>query len=248
MSYLELRGVTRRYTKGEHTVTPLERVDLDVETGEFLVLLGPSGTGKTTLLNLLAGIDRPDEGTVRVGDVDVGGTRASKLARWRARTVGYVFQRSHLVPVLTAYENVEMPLWLQRMSRAERHERVEVALAAVGLTDRARHLPKQLSGGEEQRVAQLSGGVEQRVAIARALVADPDLVVADEPTGSLDGESADGILTLLRRLNEERGKTIVMVTHDTRAASFATRVVRLDRGRLVPDELPVPAPFDGGAP
>ena len=223
MSFIEFRGVTRRYMKGGHAVTPLDDVTLDVEPGEFLVLLGPSGSGKTTLLNLLAGIDRPDGGTVHVGGQDVGGTRAARLARWRARTVGYIFQRAHLVPVLSAYENVEMPLWLQRLSRAERHRRVELALAAVGLTDRATHLPKQLSGGQEQRVA-----------IARALVADPELLVADEPTGSLDAESAGGILTLLERLNREQGKTIVMVTHDEDAARVGSRVYRLDRGKLVP--------------
>ena len=223
MSFIELRGVTRQYMKGGHAVTPLDTVDLDVDPGDFLVLLGPSGSGKTTLLNLLAGIDRPDAGTVHVGGQDVGGTRAAKLARWRARTVGYIFQRANLVPVLTAYENVELPLWLQKLTRADRHRRVELALAAVGLTDRATHLPKQLSGGQEQRVA-----------IARALVADPELLVADEPTGSLDAESAEGILTLLKRLNKEQGKTIVMVTHDEQAAQVGSRVYRLVRGKLVP--------------
>jgi putative ABC transport system ATP-binding protein len=208
----------------------LDDVDLDVAPGDFLVLLGPSGSGKTTLLNLLAGIDRPDAGSVQVGGQDVGGARASKLARWRARTVGYIFQRAHLVPVLTAYENVELPLWLQKLSRSERHRRVELALAAVGLTDRATHLPKQLSGGQEQRVA-----------IARALVADPELLVADEPTGSLDAESAEGILRLLQRLNQEQGKTIVMVTHDELAARVGTRVYRLDRGKLVPSKVDLEA-------
>lgn len=221
MSFIELNGVTRRYVKGEHTVTPLLEVDLSIEATDFLVLLGPSGSGKTTLLNLLAGIDRPQAGTVRVGGFDVSGGRSGALARWRARTVGYVFQRANLVPVLTAYENVELPLWLQRMSRKERHRRVSLALEMVGLADRAHHLPKQLSGGQEQRVS-----------IARAIVADPPLVVADEPTGSLDADSADGVLTLLRRLQEERGKTIVMVTHDSHAASFGRRVLSLDKGKL----------------
>lgn len=225
MSFIELRGVTRRYTKGEHVVTPLEDVDLDVEAGESLVLLGPSGSGKTTLLNLLAGIDRPQAGTVVVGGLDVGAARASKLAKWRARTVGYVFQRANLMPVLTAYENVELPLWLQRLSKGERHRRVSLALEAVGLADRATHLPKQLSGGQEQRVA-----------IARAIVADPELIVADEPTGSLDAESAQGILTLLERLNAERGKTIVMVTHDPEAARIGRTGLRLDKGQLLPYE------------
>ncbi|MEX1025805.1 MAG: ABC transporter ATP-binding protein [Planctomycetota bacterium] len=222
MSFIELRGVTRRYVKGEHTVTPLEEVDLDIAEGEFLVLIGPSGSGKTTLLNLLAGIDAPQAGSVHVGGFDVGHGRSGQLARWRARTVGYVFQRANLVPVLTAYENVELPLWLQKLSRRERHDRVTLALTAVGLADRAHHLPKQLSGGQEQRVA-----------IARAIVADPDLLVADEPTGSLDAESARGILTLLRRLNDERGKTIVMVTHDPFAAGFGKRVLHLDKGKLL---------------
>jgi putative ABC transport system ATP-binding protein len=221
MSFIELRGVTRRYVKGEHTVTPLEEVDVDIEANEFFVLLGPSGSGKTTLLNLLAGIDRPQAGSVTVGGVDVAKRGAGQLARWRARTVGYVFQRANLVPVLTAYENVELPLWLQKLGRSERHKRVSIALEAVGLADRAHHLPKQLSGGQEQRVA-----------IARAIVADPDLIVADEPTGSLDAASAEGIMHLLCRLREERHKTIVMVTHNPDAAAYGTRVMRLDKGKL----------------
>ena len=225
MSFIELNGVTRRYVKGDHTVTPLEEVDLRIEEGEFMVLLGPSGSGKTTLLNLLAGIDRPQAGTVNVGGLEVGSARSGKLAKWRARTIGYVFQRANLMPVLSTYENVELPLWLQKLSKKERHARVALALEAVGLADRASHLPKQLSGGQEQRVA-----------IARAIVADPELIVADEPTGSLDAESAEGILTLLRRLNSERGKTVVMVTHDPHAASFGKRVLRLDRGKLFPVE------------
>ena len=237
MSFIELRGVTRRYVKGEHTVTPLEEVDLDIEAGEFLVLLGPSGSGKTTLLNLLAGIDRPQAGTVHVGGTDIGHGRAGDLARWRSRTLGYVFQRANLVPVLSAYENVELPLWLQRLSASERHARVSLALEAVGLADRAHHLPRQLSGGQEQRVA-----------LARAIVSGPELIVADEPTGSLDAESADGISTLLRRLNEERGKTVVMVTHDTHAAAFGRRVLRLDKGKLQPvDTLHAPVSRGGGA-
>ncbi|MEL6427583.1 MAG: ABC transporter ATP-binding protein [Planctomycetota bacterium] len=226
MSLIELRGVTRTYRKGEHEVTPLREVDLTIDEGEFLVLLGPSGSGKTTLLNLIAGIDRPQAGAVTVAGTDVGRTRAGKLARWRARNIGYVFQRANLVPVLTAYENVEVPLWLQRLSRAARHQRVEIALNAVGLADRATHLPKQLSGGQEQRVA-----------IARAIVADPRVVVADEPTGSLDADSATGVLELLRRLHAEFGKTVVMVTHDAHAASYGTRVLELDRGKLVEREV-----------
>lgn len=221
MSFADLKGVTKRYTKGEHVVTPLDGVDLLVEQGEFLVLLGPSGSGKTTLLNILAGIDNASDGSVTVAGTDLRTTRGSQLARWRARHVGYVFQQANLVPVLTAYENVELPLLLQKLSSSERHARVSTALQAVGLADRASHLPKQLSGGQEQRVA-----------IARAIVADPDLIVADEPTGSLDAESAEGILTLLSRLHTEQGKTVAMVTHDPRAARFGTRVLHLDKGKL----------------
>ncbi len=221
MSYIELQDVTKRYTKGEHVVTPLENVSLSIAQGDFFVLLGPSGSGKTTLLNMLAAIDRPDSGSISVGGTNLVTLARGKLAPWRAENVGYIFQQANLVPVLTAYENVELPLWLFPMSRAERHRRVSLALEAVGLGDRARHLPRQLSGGQEQRVA-----------IARAIVADPPLIVADEPTGNLDHESAQGVLTLLGRLRTERGKTIVMVTHDPRAAQFGTRRMQLDKGKL----------------
>ncbi|MAG55293.1 MAG: ABC transporter ATP-binding protein [Planctomycetes bacterium] len=221
MSFVSLNGVTKSYRLGEHVVTPLADVSLDVGEGEFLVLLGPSGSGKSTLLNLVAGIDRPDSGTLRVGGTDLASLSRSKLANWRARTVGYVFQDYSLVPVLTAYENVEVPLWLFGMSRADRHRRVSVALEAVGLSDRHRHLPKQLSGGQQQRVA-----------IARAIVADAPLIVADEPTGNLDAESAQDVLHLLERLNRERGKTLLMVTHDIRAVARGTRALRLDKGQL----------------
>jgi putative ABC transport system ATP-binding protein len=221
MSFITLEGVTRRYEKGGQVVLPLDDVDLSIEAGEFFVLLGPSGSGKTTLLNLLAGIDMADAGNVSVADLELGSASSGRLARWRAQNVGYVFQQANLVPVLTAYENVELPLWLQKLSRKERHRRVAIALEAVGLTDRAHHLPKQLSGGQEQRVA-----------IARAIVADPELIVADEPTGSLDAESAEGVLQLLQRLNQEFGKTLVMVTHDPNAARFGTRLLHLDKGRL----------------
>jgi putative ABC transport system ATP-binding protein len=227
MAFIELRGVTKSYKKGDHAVTPLENVTLDIEAGEFFVLLGPSGSGKTTLLNLLAAIDRPDRGTIAVGGEDLGKKPGRQLADWRAEHVGYIFQQANLVPVLSAYENVELPLWLHKLSRAERHRRVLLALEAVGLLDRAEHLPKQLSGGQEQRVA-----------IARALVADPTLLVADEPTGNLDHESAEGILALLDRLNAEFKKTIVMVTHDPRAASHGTRAFHLDKGAL--REMPAP--------
>jgi putative ABC transport system ATP-binding protein len=225
MGFIELRDVTKTYRKGEHVVTPLDHVSLDIEAGEFCVLLGPSGSGKTTLMNLVAAIDRADSGLLRVGGTELTKLSASALADWRARTVGYIFQQSNLVPVLSAYENVEIPLWLQPLSRAERHARVSLALDAVGLPDRADHLPKQLSGGQEQRVA-----------IARAIVADPPLLVADEPTGNLDHESAEGVLSLLERLNRERGKTILMVTHDPRAAERGTRHFRLDKGLLAEGE------------
>ncbi|MAE47196.1 MAG: ABC transporter ATP-binding protein [Planctomycetes bacterium] len=221
MSFIALNEVTREYTKGEHRVMPLESVSLKIEAGEFFVLLGPSGSGKTTLLNLLAGIDSADAGSVVVGGTDLTKAKSRSLADWRAEYVGYVFQQANLVPVLTAYENVELPLWLLPLSKAERHARVSLALEAVGLVDRASHLPSQMSGGQEQRVA-----------IARAIVADPPLLLADEPTGNLDAESAEGILELLSRLNSERGKTIVMVTHDPKAADRGTRIMRLDKGRL----------------
>ncbi len=219
MGFIQLEDVTKSYTRGEHRVTPLLDVTLQIERGEFFVLLGPSGSGKTTLLNLLAGIDHPDTGTVRVGGQDLAALSAAALADWRAQHVGYIFQLDNLVPVLTAYENVELPLFLQKLSRADRHRRVATALEAVGLLDRADHLPKQLSGGQQQRVA-----------IARAIVADPPLLVADEPTGDLDHAAAEGTLALLDRLHTELGKTIVMVTHDPRAAAHGTTVRHLDKG------------------
>jgi putative ABC transport system ATP-binding protein len=221
MAFIELESVTKTYQKGGSVIAPLRDVTLAIEAGTFFVLLGPSGSGKTTLLNLLAGIDRPDRGRVVVDGTEVNAISGGRLADWRAEHVGYVFQQHHLVPVLTAYENVELPLFLFPLDAKERHDRVALALAAVGLTDRANHHPKQLSGGQEQRVA-----------IARAIVADPPLLVCDEPTGDLDHESAEGILALLDRFNRERGKTIVMVTHDPKAAAHGSRVVRLDKGTL----------------
>ena len=221
MSFATLRGVTRRFVKGEHEVVPLHQVDLEIGVGEFLVLLGPSGSGKTTLLNLLAGIDRADEGTVSVGELDLTSASRRRLARWRADHVGYVFQQANLVPVLTAYENVELPLWLLPLSRKERHARVSLALEAVGLSDRASHLPKQLSGGQEQRVA-----------IARAIVADPPLIVADEPTGNLDAANGTAIMDLLFELRDAHGATLVLVTHSDELAARCDRVVRLRDGRI----------------
>jgi putative ABC transport system ATP-binding protein len=225
MSFVQLEGVTKTYSKGDVQVVPLQDVTLSIERGEFFVLLGPSGSGKTTLLNLIAGIDRPQKGTIRVGGAELARLSSAKLSDWRAETVGYVFQSANLVPVLTAYENVELPLGLFSLSRAERHRRVLLALEAVGLSDRADHLPRQLSGGQEQRVA-----------IARAIVADPPLLVCDEPTGNLDHESAEGVLTLIDRLHAELGKTVVMVTHDPRAAAHGTRRMVLDKGRFLAEE------------
>ncbi len=218
MALIELRNVTKRYRKGDHEISPLVNASVNVDAGEFFVLLGPSGSGKTTLLNLIAGIDHADEGSISVDGQDLTALSQSALARFRAQTIGYVFQQHHLIPVLTAYENVELPLHLFSMTRADRHRRIAVALSAVGLADRADHSPKQLSGGQEQRVA-----------IARAIVADPKIIVADEPTGNLDHDSAEGVLDLIERLRTEFGKTIVMVTHDPRAAARGTRVLRLDK-------------------
>jgi putative ABC transport system ATP-binding protein len=222
MAFIACRGLTREFPKGAGAVVPIRDLDLDLEEGTFTALMGPSGSGKTTLLNLLSGIDRPTGGTVSVAGQDLGALSRDGLARWRAATVGYVFQLYNLVPVLTAYENVELPLLLHPLSRAERHRRVVQALDLVGLADRHDHYPRQLSGGQEQRVA-----------IARALVPDPPLLVADEPTGDLDRASAEAILALLGRLQRELGKTLVMVTHDARAAAVAGEIVHLEDGRIV---------------
>ena len=221
MNLIEVRGVTKTFTTASEAVTPIENLDLTVARGEFVVLMGPSGSGKTTLLHLLAGIDRPTSGTVRIADAEVSAMTPAALARWRTRGVGYVFQQYNLIPVLTAYENVEVPLLLLSLSRARRLQMVSTALAAVGLSDRAHHLPRQLSGGQQQRVA-----------IARAIVTDPALVVADEPTGNLDRAAATQTLELFRRLVTEFGKTLVMVTHDPLVAKAADRIVHLDKGRI----------------
>jgi putative ABC transport system ATP-binding protein len=199
----------------------LHAITLDVPEGEFIALMGPSGSGKTTLLNLIAGIDRPNEGSVSVGGTDVTRLSESDLAKWRSRHIGLVFQFYNLLPVLTAYENVELPLLLTPLSKAERKQHVEAALSLVGLADRLHHYPRQLSGGQEQRVA-----------IARAIAPDPTIIVADEPTGDLDRQSADEVLTLLERLNREFHKTIVMVTHDPHAAERAHTIRHLDKGEL----------------
>ena len=216
------RALTKSYKKGQNLVTPLEKLDLDVPKGEFLALMGPSGSGKTTLLNLISGIDSPTSGSLRIGGQDIATLSRRQLTQWRANNVGYIFQLYHLVPVLTAFENVELPLLLSKLSRKERHEKVEAALELVGLSDRSHHTPNELSGGQEQRVA-----------IARALVADPTLLVADEPTGDLDREAASNILNLLRALSRDLGKTIVMVTHDPNAAAAADRTLHLEKGVLL---------------
>lgn len=222
-AFIRCRGLSRVYRKGRIEVVPLENLDLDVMAGEFLALMGPSGSGKTTLLNLISGIDRPTSGRLFVGEDELSAMSRGRLTRWRATRCGYIFQLYHLVPILSAFENVELPLLLQKgLSRGERRKRVAATLDLVGLSDRASHRPTELSGGQEQRVA-----------IARALVADPPLLVADEPTGDLDRENADQILGLLRSLSSEHGKTIVMVTHDARAAEVASKTLHLEKGRLV---------------
>ncbi|MGA9115633.1 MAG: ABC transporter ATP-binding protein [Bacteroidota bacterium] len=218
---IEVHRISKSYRRDSITIPVLSGISLAVPPGEFLGLMGPSGSGKTTLLNLIAGIDRPDEGRVIVGGTDIGSLNESQLAAWRARHVGFVFQFYNLLPVMTAYENVELPLILTRLPKAEKRSHVETALALVGLKDRMHHYPKQLSGGQEQRVA-----------IARAIVTDPTILVADEPTGDLDKKSAEEIMTLLDRLNKEFGKTIVMVTHDPRAAERAHTIMHLDKGEL----------------
>ena len=223
---IRCRGLSRTYPKGAHEVTPLRSVDLDVERGEFVALMGPSGSGKTTLLNLLAGIDRPTGGTLEVAGADLCALSRAQLADWRARTIGYVFQLYNLVPVLTAYENVELPLLLRPMSRKARHEKVTLALRLTGIADRANHYPRELSGGQEQRVA-----------IARAIVTDPELILADEPTGDLDRATGQTIMELLAALNRELGKTLVMVTHDPQTARYATRHLLLGDGRIVEDRV-----------
>jgi putative ABC transport system ATP-binding protein len=221
-----VRNLYKSFARGGERIDVLSGVNLQVPPGEFLALMGPSGSGKTTLLNLIGGLDAPSSGTVEVGGVAITALSGSVLARWRARHVGFVFQLYNLLPVLTAARNVELPLLLTKLSRAERRKHVETALSIVGLSDRMDHYPRQLSGGQEQRVA-----------IARAIVSDPAILVADEPTGDLDAHSAEEILMLLKRLNEEFGKTIVMVTHDPKAAARAHRMIHLDKGVLESDEL-----------
>jgi len=230
MSFIECRQLTRVYKRGDQTITPLDHLDLTVEAGEFLALMGPSGSGKTTLLNLIAGIDRPTSGDLFVQGRNVAKLSRSALAAWRRDNIGYIFQLYNLVPVLTAYENVELPLLLLPISKSERHRRIEKTLNLVGIANRHDHFPRQLSGGQEQRVA-----------IARAMVTEPAIIVADEPTGDLDKSSAHEILTLLQRLSREANCTLIMVTHDPHATEFASRTLHLEKGRLVEQSVRVSA-------
>ena len=227
---IRARGLSKSYRRGSETLNVLDGLDLEMQAGRFYALMGPSGSGKTTLLNLIGALDRADSGELVVAGEDLSRLSKGELSRWRADHVGFVFQGFNLIPVLSALENVELPLLLAPLSRAERRERANYALELVGLADRAGHRPKQLSGGQEQRVA-----------IARAVVTDPALVLADEPTGDLDRGSADQVLELLGRLNAELGKTILMVTHDPHAAEYAETVIHLDKGRLQGMETPAAA-------
>src|SRR5579871_2356191 len=222
---VEVHDLHKYFRRGSEQIDVLNGLNLEVAEGEYLALMGPSGSGKTTLLNLIAGLDSPSSGTIRVGDQIISGMSEGKLAAWRTRHVGFVFQFYHLLPVLTAYENVELPLLLLPLSASQRRQQVTTALDLVGLSDRLRHRPGQLSGGQQQRVG-----------IARAIVTDPTLIVADEPTGDLDSRSANEILTILELLRAHLSKTIIMVTHDPRAAKRADRVLHLDKGQLVADQ------------
>ena len=223
---VRLTGVAKRFTKGKETISIFDHLDLSIPRGDFIAVMGPSGSGKTTLLNLLGGIDRADAGEISVADHRIDGLSESELAAWRAANIGFIFQFYNLMPMLTAAQNVELPLLLTRLNRKERAERVQTALSVVGLADRIKHRPREMSGGQQQRVA-----------IARAIVSDPNLLLCDEPTGDLDRQSADEILSILQLLNGELGKTIVMVTHDPAAANYAKRVLHLDKGRFVEREL-----------
>lgn len=222
MALVEIRNVDKAFQRDSERVEIFTALNLDIEEGSFTALMGPSGSGKSTLLNLVAGLDRPTSGSVRVAGAEVSAMSPNQLAPWRARHIGFVFQQLNLLPVLTAWQNVELPLLLTSLSRKERDERIRLALGVVGLEDRMKHFPRQLSGGQEQRVA-----------IARAIVADPTLVLLDEPTGQLDAKSSQDVLALLRRLNDEFKKTILMVTHDAHAAASARTVLHLEKGQLI---------------
>jgi putative ABC transport system ATP-binding protein len=219
---VQIRELSKIYQQGDISVTALNKVSLDIAAGEFVVLMGPSGSGKSTLLHILAGIDTATSGTVEVQGVDVAGLDESQLAEWRNQNVGFVFQSFNLIPVLTAYENVELPLLLTDLDRSERRRQVETALGLVGLAERSHHRPDQMSGGQQQRVA-----------IARAIATDPALIIADEPTGNLDSKSAADVLTILQSLARTAGKTVVMVTHDPKAAAYGTRSLHLEKGEIV---------------
>ena len=220
-SFIEALNLTKEYLKGAQILKPLENLSLSVEKADFVALMGPSGSGKTTLLNLIAGVDTPTSGTLRIGSSQLDQMTREQLTKWRSKNLGYIFQLYHLMPVLNAYENVELPLLIHSISKKERQEKVEKVLELVGLLDRRLHRPKELSGGQEQRVA-----------IARALVTNPNLIVADEPTGDLDRKSADEILVLLQSLSEIHNKTIVMVTHDPKAAESASKIFDLEKGNI----------------
>lgn len=222
MALVEIRNLKKQFRKGDESITPLDNVSLDIEKGDFVSLMGASGSGKSTLLNAVAGIDRPTSGEIFVNGVDITKLSRGKLADWRAANIGYIFQMHNLIPVLTAYENIELPLLLLPLSAAERHKRVEIALDAVSLRDRANHYPRQLSGGQEQRVG-----------IARSIVASPTIIVGDEPTGDLDAETTEQILDLVQRLNQELGMTLLLVTHDPKVAALAIRQLRLEKGKLI---------------
>jgi putative ABC transport system ATP-binding protein len=224
-SIVSIKNVIKRYTRGKQKVEVLHGIDLEVAEGDFLALMGPSGSGKTTLLNLIGGLDKPDQGEVDVAGQRIDRLSSGQLAKWRARNIGFIFQFYNLLPVLSAERNVEVPLLLTDLSRSQRKKNVAAALAVVGLSDRAKHKPAELSGGQQQRVA-----------IARAIVADPTLLVCDEPTGDLDRETAEEILELLQILNRQHGKTIIMVTHDSRAADHASHRLYVDKGRLTSGE------------
>jgi putative ABC transport system ATP-binding protein len=225
-----IKNLTKGYVRGKQRVEVLRDLSLEIDAGEFVAIMGPSGSGKSTLLNIVGGLDRPDRGEVRVAGEDIAKLSSSRLAKWRAANIGFVFQFYNLLPVLTAERNVEVPLLLTRLSAARRRASVQAALKLVSLEDRAKHKPNELSGGQQQRVA-----------IARAIVSDPALLVCDEPTGDLDRESSESVLDLLRLLNEQHGKTIIMVTHDPRAASYATRRLFVDKGELLDSPAEVAA-------
>lgn len=227
-SLVEIRNLTKGYTRGGQNVPVLDNITLNIARGDFIALMGPSGSGKSTLLNLIAGIDKPDSGLLKIDGEDITVLSEGQLADWRAANIGFIFQFYNLMPVLTAFENVELPLLLTNLSKSDRRGRVEMTLSLVGLSDRMEHYPNELSGGQQQRVA-----------IARAIVTDPTILVCDEPTGDLDKQSASDVLTMLKQLNVEMGKTIIMVTHDAHAAEAAKHIVHLEKGELIDEPLTI---------